>query len=164
LRIEGKINMNDIYSLSTLVLAHVIIEWSNKIYAYLAVISLFVFGLLLCRKVVRIPKGLFISSFISYVLLLVNILILSFNLPLPLEVVFPFFAVGIWPSYLIVGYIEVLAERLFGSGFYDMFDETIAIYLVAFIVNTLCIFGITRLILYIDRKGSAKKPQVKQAV
>jgi hypothetical protein len=160
-------NMNDIYSLSTLVLAHVIIEWSNKIYAYLAVISLFVLGLLLCRKVVRIPKGLFISSFISYVLLLINILGFAFRVWLPDIVLYPCFAV-VYPYFYIVGFIEWLMEQLFGqvSGplYWIMLNRTVFLYLVAFIINTLCIFAIIRLILYIKRKVSAKKPQVKQAV
>lgn len=156
--------MNDIYSSSPVLLAHVLIEQSSNIYAYLAVISLFVFGLLLFRIFVRTPKGLFVSSVISYVLVLINILQFCFRLRIPNIVLYPCFVVGIWPSYLILYYIEVLGERLFGSGFYDMFDETIALFLTAFIINTLCIFAIIRLFLYINRKPSAKKPQVKQAV
>ena len=160
--------MNDIYSSSPVLLAHGLQISSSSITCLLTVMSLFVFGLLLCRKFVRIPKGLFVSSFISYVLLIINILALSFDLPIPIEVELPFVVVGILPSSLILDYTNGLLEWLFGSGLYvidEMFNgEPITVYLVAFIVNTLCIFAITRLILYIDRKGSAKKPQVKQAV
>ncbi len=152
------------YSLSSVVLAHGLdISGSSGIWL-LIIMSLFVFGLLLCRKVVKIPKGLFISSFISYVLLLINILILSFRSQIPIEVGLPFVMVGILPSYLILIYTGGSLEWLFGSGFCDMLDWTIVLFLIAFIINTLCIFAIIRLILYIKRKVSAKKPQVKQAV
>jgi hypothetical protein len=158
--------MKYIYS-SAVLLAHISfgINSSNMkyFYALLAVMSLFVFGLLLFRKFVRTPKGLFISSFISYVLVLVNILQLSFDLRLPKAIGYLCFAVGIWPScpivYSIIYPMEVLTERLFGS--WITFDETIILYLVAFVVNTLCIFAIIRLFLYIRQP---KKPQFKQAV
>lgn len=152
---------------STVLLAHVLIEMNSKLYAFLAIISLFIFGLLLFRKVVRVPKGLFISSLTSYVLVLINILGFSFKL-LPIEVAYPCFVVGIWPSSYIVVYINKLADCLFGeqwlfeSGWWIMFDWNLCV--VAFVVNTLGIFAIIRLVLYIKRKVSTKKPQVKQAV
>ncbi len=160
--------MKYVHFSSPILLAHVLIEMNNKLYAFLAVISLFVFGLLLCRKLVRIPKGLFISSFISYVLLLINIWGFVFRVWIPIEVVFPFFVAGIWPSYLIVVYINKLGDWLFGeewlfeSGWWIMFDWNLCV--VAFIVNTLGTFAVIRLILYIKHKVSAKKPQIGQTV
>lgn len=160
--------MNDIYSLSTVLLAHQLFELNSSLYASLAVISLFVLGLLLFRMVARTPKGLFISSFISYVLLLINILYFFYDLGIPKAVGNLCFAVGIWPSYLIVLYVKSLAVWLFGdkwlfeSGWWIIFAWNLCV--VAFIVNTLGIFAIIRLILYIKRKVPSKKPQVKQAV
>jgi len=72
--------------------------------------------------------------------------------------------VGIWPScpivYSAIYPMEVLIERLFGT--WITLDEAIVLYLVAFVVNTLAIFAIIRLILYIKHKVSAKKPQFGQ--
>jgi len=160
--------MNDIYSSSAILLAHVLIEMNNRLCAYLAVISLFVFGLLLFRIFGRTPKGLFISSFISYVLLLINILYFFCDLRIPKAVGDLCFAVGIWPSWLIGRYMAELAVWLFGeewlfeSGWDILFAWNLCV--VAFIVNTLGIFAIIRLTSYIRRKVLAKKPQVKQAV
>lgn len=156
--------MNDIYSLSTVVLAHGLYTSVGNGVWLLIVMSLFVLGLLLCRKFVRIPKGLFISSAISYVLVLINILQFSFRLQIPYIVIYPCFVVVVYPSFFMLYYIESLLEWLFGSGFYVMFNKIIVLFLNAFIIDTLGIFAIIRLILYIKRKVSAKKPQVKQAV
>ena len=156
--------MEYIYSSSGVLLAHMTFEINNVkyLYASLAVMSLFVFGLLLCRKFARTPRWLFVSSFISYVLVLVNILQLSFDLRIPKAVGYSCFTVGIYPSILIVASMEGAAEWLFESGWGIMFDETIILYLVAFTINTLVIFAIARLILYIKRNVSAKKLRVKE--
>jgi hypothetical protein len=156
------------HSSSAVLLAHMSFGISSShmkyFYAFLAVMSLFVFGLLLFRKFVRTPKGLFISSFISYVLVLINILQLSFDLRVPKVVGYLCFAVGIWPScpivYSLIYPMEVLTERLFGS--WITFDETIILYLVSFGLNTLGIFAIIRLILYIKHKVSAQKPHLEE--
>lgn len=150
--------MNDIYSLSTVVLAHGLHTSVGSGVWLLIVMSLFVFGLLLCRKFVRIPKGLFISSVISCILVLINILQFSFELQIPEIVGNPCFMVVIYPAFFIIHSIDFL------------FDSTVisvegnSVFLIAFFIDTLCIFAIIRLILYINHKGSAKKPQVKQAV
>jgi len=155
--------MNNIYSLSTVVLAHGLqISGSSRIFL-LIVMSLFVFGPLLFKEAVRMPKGLFISSFISYALVLVNILVLSLKSWIPIEVAFPFLMV-VYPYFHIVGFIEDLMERLFGQFGpvqWIISNQEFAIFLVAFIINTLCIFAIIRLFLYIRKP---KKPRVKQTV
>lgn len=155
--------MNDIYSLSTVVLAHGLYTSVGSGVWLLIVMSLFVFGLLLFRIFSRTPKGLFISSVISYVLVLIMILQFSFELQIPNIVGYPCFAVVFYPSFFILYSIEVLLEWLFGSGLY-VSNETIVLFSIAFIIDTLGIFAIIRLILYIKRKVSAKKPQVKQTV
>jgi hypothetical protein len=168
LRIEGNTKMNDIYCSSPILLAHVLIEEDSGLYAYLAVISLFVFGLLLFRIFGRTPKGSFISSFISYVLLLINILGFSFGVRIPIEVLVPCFVVGMWPSLYIVGFIGELTERLFGPvsfpAYWLLDYHTSFLCLVAFSINTLCIFAIIQLILYIKHKVSAKKPNLHTAI
>ncbi|MHC4158651.1 MAG: hypothetical protein ACYSSO_06190 [Planctomycetota bacterium] len=145
--------MDDIYSLSTVVLAHGPGISGNSAACVLILTSLFVFGPLLFRESFRVPKELFVSSFISYLLILVNILAFSLG---PIEVAFVSFLV-IYPYFLLVGFIEALMERLFGSGLHLMHDETIAIYLIAFIINTLAIFAIKRLFLYIRHKQLVKR-------
>jgi len=76
--------MRYVYTSSVGLLAHLGLGISDSnmkyFYVFLAAISFFVFGLLLLRRFFRTPKGLFISAFISYVLVLVNILQLSFGL------------------------------------------------------------------------------------
>jgi len=149
--------MNDIYYSSNVLLAHVLFEMNSSFYVSLAVMALFVFGLLLFRKFGRIPKGLFISSFISYVLLLINILYFVSDLRIPKAVGY----LCLYPSFLIA---EVLMEWLSETWLSSMFDGRVILFWVAFSINTLGIFAIIRLILYIKRKVSAKKSQVKQAV
>ncbi|HUV40425.1 MAG TPA: hypothetical protein VMW23_01385 [Sedimentisphaerales bacterium] len=158
------------YSSSGVLLAHQILEIGTSLYWSLAVISLFVFGLLLCRKFVKTPKGLVTSSLVSYGLLLVNIFDFLSDLPIPKAIGYFCFAVGIYPNILIVYLIEVFTDWLFGeewlfeSGWWVIFDGRVTIYLAAFTINTLVIFAIIRLILYIKHKLSAKKSQGKQAV
>jgi hypothetical protein len=148
-------NMDDIYSSSTVLLAHSLQISSGSAVCLLLIMFLFVFGLSLFRKSFKMPQGLFISSLISYMLVLVNILELSFGLPIPMVVGFPFFAV-IYPYSHIVSFIGRLTEWR-----WIILNQEVILYLVAFIANTLCIFAIIRLFLYIRQH---KKPQVKQAV
>jgi hypothetical protein len=158
--------MNDIYFFSTVLLAHMDFQASGSSITYLLlVMSLFVFGPLLLRKFIRMPKGLFISSFISYVLTLIIISCLSFRLWTPIVIVYLCFAV-VFPYFYIVGFIEHLIESLFGQfgpvvG-WIICNQTVILYLVAFCINTLVIFAIIRLILYYKHKVSAKKSQVEQ--
>jgi hypothetical protein len=117
--------------------------------------SLFVFGPLLFKKFLRVPKGLFISSFISYVLVLINILYFSFDLDVP-EIIRRSCLATVFLSFYIVRFIENFTEW-----WWIISNQEVILYLVAFIVNTLVIFAIIRLFLYIRQP---KKPQVKQAV
>jgi hypothetical protein len=141
------------------ILAHQLFEANTSLYASLAVISLFVIGLLLFRKSIRMPKGLIVSSLISYVLVLINILQIAFHLRIPNVVWHPCFTVGIYPTIFLVNSIFVLSERLFGSGWWTMFLDNLCI--DAFCINALVIFAIIRLFLYIKRKASVKKLQTE---
>jgi hypothetical protein len=141
------------------ILAHQLIEVNKSLYVSLAVISLLVIGLLLFRKSVRMPKGLIVSSLISYVLVLINIVQIAFHLPIPNVVGNICFTAGIYPSIFIVGSLAGLSERLFSSSDWAIFLDNLCI--DAFFINTLVIFAIIRLFLYIKRKVSVKKPQTK---
>jgi len=148
--------MNDFYSSSSVVLAHSFFTSVGIGVSFLIVMSLLVFGPLLFRKTVRMPKGLFISSFISYVLVLINILYFAFHLLIPKIILYPCFLVVFYPSFYIIYAIDFLlgSEGIFGG--LNIF------FLVAFIIDTLCIFAIIRLILYIKHKISVKKSQIRQ--
>jgi hypothetical protein len=153
------------------ILAHQLIEADNKLYASLGVITLFVLGLLVFRTLIKIPKGLIASSFISYVLLLFNLLYCFFGLHIPESLKSLgnlCFAAGIWPSFKIICYVQGMADYLFGeewlfeSGWWVVFDgRGGTLCLLSFIINALVIFAIIRLFLYIKRKVSVKKPQIK---
>ena len=151
---------------SPVLLAHVFLEKGSTLYACLAVISVFVLGLLLCRKFVRTPRWLFVSSLISYVLLLLNVFVFCFGLWAPKIVRYLFFVVGIYPSLLIASSIGALADRLFGaerlfeSGWWVIFDWNLCP--VAFIINTLGIFAMIRLVVYVKHKVSAKKQETNR--
>ncbi|MFA5252021.1 MAG: hypothetical protein WC454_05495 [Phycisphaerae bacterium] len=123
----------------------------------LTIMALFVFGPLLFRKSFRMPKGLFVSSFISCIIILFSIFILSFNLPVPIEVAFPFYAV----ISLYCPIIRFMDKLLPDWGWYVTHWELI-LYLIAFIINTLAIFAIIRLFLFLRLEDSTKKPQAKQ--
>jgi hypothetical protein len=137
------------------ILAHQLIEVNTSLYVSLAVISLFVIGLLLFRKSARMPKGLIISFLISYVIVLINILQIAFHLRIPNVIGNPCFAAGIYPTLFLVSPIVVLLERLFGSGWWTMFFNNLCI--DSFCITALVIFAIIRLFLYIKRKASVKK-------
>lgn len=104
----------------------------------LIVMAIIVFTLFIYRKNARVPKFLFISSLISYVLILVNILQVSLRI-----VEFP----------IIIGvlcFVAVLGSNT--PALYIFWNSEIVFYLVAFIIDTLIIFTIIRLILY-DKYG-----------
>jgi len=68
------------------------------------------------------------------------------------------------PDWRIGGLAEWLfgEEWLFESGWWIVFSWNPCV--IAFIINTLVIFAIIRLFLYVKHKASAKKPQAGQAV
>jgi len=113
----------------------------------LIVMSFFAFGPLLFRKNFKVPRGLWVSSIIPYVLILVNILQLSFGLKIP----------DVWGfvCFMAIVYLNFPLGFTFGTGGVFFF--------AAFIIDTLIIFGIIRLILYIKGKISAKKTQIRTA-
>jgi len=137
--------MNDFY-FCTPVLAHGGLDLylsGGSLIFLLTIMALFMFGPLLFRKSFRMPKGLFVSSFISCIIVLVSILFFSFNLPVPIEVMFPFYAV-ISPYLHIIHFIDNLGEwRWFVTHW------QVVLYLIAFIINTLVIFAIIRLFLFL---------------
>ncbi|MGA2915791.1 MAG: hypothetical protein ABSE89_07170 [Sedimentisphaerales bacterium] len=137
--------MNDIYcsSLSG-VLAHGVDMNAGSGISLLVVMSIIVFMLLICKNDVKMPKGLFVSSIIPYVLVLICILHFSFELQIPKIIGYPCFAAVCYPSFFLI--------FIFGMG--GIF------FLGAFIIDTLIIFGIIRLILYIKGKIKAKNQAV----
>jgi hypothetical protein len=139
--------MNDFY-FCTSVLAHGIDMSADNGICLLIIMSLFALGLLISRKNSQIPKGLVVSFIISYLLVSVSILDLSFELQIPYIIGNICFAAVLYPNFLIMGIFGM------GTGFF----------MAAFIIDTLVIFAIIRLILFIKHKISVKKPQVKQAV
>ena len=155
--------MNDFFSCSSVVLADGIdMSAFGGIYL-LIVMALFVFGVLLLEKFAKGPKGLFISSVISYVLILIIILSFPFSLWAPNAITY-FCLVVISPVFYIVGFIEDLTDQLFGPVWWIITNRTIFIYVTTFIVSTLLIFALIKLILYIKHKVSSRKPQIKQEV
>lgn len=142
--------MNDFY-FCTSILAHGGIDLSGVSGIFLLIVmSLFVFGPSLFKATIKMPKGLFISSLISYVLILGNILVLSFHLLIPIEVAFLFFAV-VYPYISVVGFIGRLTEWRWLVSIYG-----VVVYLLAFIINTLVIFAIIRLFQYIRQQENRK--------
>lgn len=136
--------MNDVCSFSFGVLAHGFDISRGSGISLLIIMSLFVFGLLIFRKDARIPKGLFVSSIIPYVLVLICILQLSFELQVP-------DATTGYICFAAVFYLNLPMIFIFGTGS--------GFFFAAFIIDTLIIFGIIRLILYIKQKITVKKPQ-----
>jgi hypothetical protein len=137
------------------ILAHQLFETNTSLYVSLAVISLFVIGLLLFRKSVKMPKGLIVSSLISYVLLLANVLGIAFHLRIPEVIGYICFTAGLYPTIFLVGSVGALLERLFSLSEWTVFLDNLCI--DAFFINTLVIFAIIRLFLYIKHKASVKK-------
>lgn len=132
----------------TSVLAHGIGPSIGGGICLLIVLTLFMFGLLIYRKDIRIPKGLFVSSIIPYILVLICILPFYFELQIPKIIDIPCFMIVFYSNFIIDGAFGM------GAGFF----------LAAFIIDTLIIFMIIRLILYIKHKVLSEKPQVKEAV
>jgi hypothetical protein len=148
--------MNDIFSCSSIVLAHgPNISFIGGV-SLLIVMFLFVFGLWIFNLYDKISKELFLSSIISYVLVLINILYFMCPLLIPKIILYPCYWAVCHPSYYII-------NGLFRS--MDIFGNNIsALFLVGFIIDTLIIFAIIKLILFIKHKVSSKEPQVKQEV
>jgi hypothetical protein len=143
--IERDYNMNDIYFI-TKVLAHGFDVDRSSGVLLLMVMALFIFGLFVYRKDARIPKGLFASSIISYLLVLMSIMEISFELEM----------LDIWGfvCFMAIFYLNFPMVFIFGTGSVFFF--------AAFIADTLIIFGMVRLILFIKQKISAKKSKAEQ--
>ena len=124
------------------VLAHGIDMYASSGICLLIVLALFMLGLLIFRKDARIPKGLFVSTIIPFILVLISILIFSFGLWVPDVVKNPCFMAIWYPNLLIMG--------AFGMG--------VGFFTSAFIMDTLIIFAILRMIIYIRSKLLFKKP------
>jgi hypothetical protein len=60
--------MNDFYFCTSLLAHGIYISTGGRI-LILSIMTLFVLGLLVCRKYVKVPRGLIVSSLISYVLM-----------------------------------------------------------------------------------------------
>jgi hypothetical protein len=107
--------------------------------------ALFIFGLFVYRKDARIPKGLFVSSIISYLLVLMSIMQISFELEM----------LDVWGfvCFMAIFYLNFPLVFIFGTGS--------GFFLAAFIIDTLIIFAIVRLILFIKHKISVKNLQMR---
>jgi hypothetical protein len=163
--------MNDIYSPSetSAMNYHMI----NSRIGILIIMSLIMFVLFIYRKNARMPKGLFISSLVSCVLVLVGdlsglILYLCSNFWICQPVIYigRLCYIVIFPGYYItfsfVRFINFI-KGLFGlPPLYLMHTHLITVYLSIFVINALLIFVIVRLILFIKQKVSPKEPQIKQ--
>jgi hypothetical protein len=129
--------MNDTFSSLNVVLAHGIDRSASGGISILIIMSLFLFGLLIFRKAGRIPKGLFVSSIIPYIIVTISILDICFEC-IPKAAGYFCFAVVFYSSF-------------------PFLDTGSSYFLATFVVDTLIIFGIIRLILFIKRKFSSKK-------
>lgn len=135
--------MNNIYSFSSVVLAHGINMSRSEGIFLIVVMPLIVLVPLLYKKSVKV---LFISSIIPYVIVTLSILDFSFGLFPHNSIVMKIFSVAVlYPGFIFLN----------TGGFF---------FLAAFIIDTLLIFGLIRLVLYIKHKVSAKKPQIKQVI
>ncbi len=142
--------------LSSVILAEQLFDLNNQLYISLGVITFIVLGLFLFSKAVRTPKGLIISSLISYVFVIINVVQIAFHLRIPNVVENLFYLIGIYPTCILVGPIVLTLERLFGQGACRFVDN---ICIGLFVVNTLLLFAIFHLILYIRHKVKVKKQQ-----
>jgi hypothetical protein len=138
--------MNDFYSFLS-VLAHSGLNMSNSEGVFLLIVMLLLMlGALLSRKTFKLPIDLWASSIIPYIMVAISILCLRFDLWVP-DMIRKF-------CYTVVGY----------SGLVFCVNNGILIFSTAFIIDTLLIFGLIRLILFIKHKISGEKSQTKQAV
>lgn len=149
--------MSDVFASSFGVLAHGI-EMSSEggmivliimTYYLLVVMAFYLYVLLIRRKKVKILRGLFVSSLISYVLVLINILYFSFMWHIPKSIENTCFSAAFLPSSPAI-------FIFWGS------EDASGFYMVAFIVDTLIIFGIIRLILYIKKIAFKNRQEVKR--
>jgi hypothetical protein len=115
------------------------------------VMTIYLFWLLMYKIFATIPKGLFISSLISYILVSICVLDYYFKLPIPKIIGESCDAAVFYPNFITL--------LIFWSA-----NSSTGCFISAFIVETLVIFGLIRLVLYIKHKISPKKPQIKQAV
>jgi len=141
---------------------------------FIVLISFFVFGIFLFKKIIRIPKRLFISAFISYILMLFIVLWIYlagkcfpdiFLSNIFLKVIGFFCVLVILPNFFFFNFME----ELIGYGFtwyyaqWPVVFQTM-LYLMTFLMNILYIFLIIKLILFIKHKISGKRLQTKQVV
>lgn len=132
----------------------------------LIIVTIIMFVLFIYRKNTRMPKGLFISSLVSYVVLvgylsgLILGLCSNFWICQTLRYLKLLCSVVMLPSlYITIGFIKFinLMREMFGLfPPYLMYTHLIVIYLSMFIINALLIFAIIRLILFIKHKIASK--------
>ena len=132
---------------------------------FIIIMSVFVFALLLFKKVIRVPKRLFISSFISYILML--FIVLWFYLAgkcfpdiflssMFLKIITFLCILVILPNFFFFNLMEELINLPHWLYSWPILFQTI-LYLMTFIMNTLYIFWIIRLILFIKHKILSRK-------
>lgn len=159
--------MNDIHSSSGVSAMHYYMVRSEI--SILIIVTIIMFVLFIYRKNARMPKGLFISSLVSYVVLVgyLSGLILhicsNFWICQTVRYLKLLCSVVMLPSlYITIGFVKFinLMREMFGLfPPYWMYTHLITVYLSMFVINTLLIFAMIRLILYIKHKIAAKKPQ-----
>jgi hypothetical protein len=138
--------MNDFYSCSSVVLAHGFDISRSSGINLLIVMPLLVLVPLIYKKSIKV---LFVSSIIPYVLVLISILQVSFELKVPDETTaYICFAAAFYLNFPLIFIVGM------NGGFF----------FAAFIVDTLIIFAIIRLVLFVKQKVSSKEPQVKQEI
>ena len=136
--------MNDIFSSSSVILAHGFTTPTvNEGIFVLVVMTIYLFGLLIYKIFAVIPKGLFVSSLISCVLVSICVLDYYFKLPIPKVIVDSCDAAVFYPNFLTL------------LIFWGINNST-GCFVSAFIIETLLIFAIIRLILFIKHKISSK--------
>jgi hypothetical protein len=133
--------MNDIFSSLNVVLAHGFDISRDSGVSLLIIMSLFVFVPLFLKKSINMPKGLWASSIVPYVLVSINVLQLSCGLYISKTTEFI--------CLMAIGCPNFFLMLIFGSG--------IEFFMAAFVIDTLCIFAIVRLTLFIKYKFSSKK-------
>ena len=125
--------MNYFY-FNTFVLAHGI-DMNRRGGVFLIIVmSLFVFCSLMFRKYLKMPRGLWGSFVVPYIIVTISILDFSFDLFAPTSIV-----------------VKICSIAVFYPGF--IFSNAGFLFFVAaFIIDTLIIFGLIRLISFIKHK------------
>jgi hypothetical protein len=133
----------------------------------LIIVTIIMFVLFIYRKNARMPKGLFISSLVSYVVLvgylsgLILGLCSNFWICQIIRCLKLLCSMVTLPSlYITIGFIKFinLMREMFGLfPPYLMYTHLILIYLCMFVINALLIFGIIRLILFIKHKITSRR-------